>query len=209
MNRTQAPLPSAEHQRRGRPSFAFRRTPGCPSFSSSTPAFSRACWTFVSVETWHPIASINDSMRRIVATFTRADFASSNCSIPARARAALSCLPLTRRLKGENIIRLFTVHKTNLAFENSIMVNKKLVFTPLFRKDTPIMKITSSRTVPLRRIFLPCSLALLFAVQVFAQVGGGGSPFDSTLNALLSFAQGTFAKIAAILAVIFGGWQVL
>src|SRR3954467_233079 len=59
------------------------------------------------------------------------------------------------------------------------------------------------------RLALPLALALLFAIPVFAQVGGGGSPFDSTLNALLSFAQGTFAKIGAILAVIFGGWQVL
>jgi type IV secretory pathway VirB2 component (pilin) len=59
------------------------------------------------------------------------------------------------------------------------------------------------------RLALPLALTLFFAVPVFAQVVGGGSPFDSTLNALLSFAQGTFAKIAAILAVIFGGWQVL
>src|SRR2546426_305577 len=73
----------------------------------------------------------------------------------------------------------------------------------------PIMNNTKTRRIPLTRILVPCSLALLFAVPVLAQVGGGGSPFDSTLNALLSFAQGTFAKIAAILAVIFGGWQVL
>ena len=46
-------------------------------------------------------------------------------------------------------------------------------------------------------------------VPLLAQVGGSGSPFDTTLNSLLSFAQGTFAKIAAILAVIFGGWQVI
>jgi type IV secretory pathway VirB2 component (pilin) len=47
------------------------------------------------------------------------------------------------------------------------------------------------------------------AVPLLAQVGGSGSPFDTTLNSLLSFAQGTFAKIAAIIAVIFGGWQVI
>ena len=42
-----------------------------------------------------------------------------------------------------------------------------------------------------------------------AQVGGSGSPFDTTLNSLLSFAQRTFVKIAAILAVNFGGWQAI
>jgi type IV secretory pathway VirB2 component (pilin) len=53
-------------------------------------------------------------------------------------------------------------------------------------------------------------LAIAFsAMPLLAQLGGSGSPFDSTLNSLLSFAQGTFAKIAAILAVIFGGWQVI
>jgi type IV secretory pathway VirB2 component (pilin) len=65
-----------------------------------------------------------------------------------------------------------------------------------------------------RRLRAPRTFVLLAALAicaspVFAQVGGGGSPFDSTLNALLTFAQGTFAKIAAILAVIFGGWQVV
>src|ERR1700750_1566383 len=59
-----------------------------------------------------------------------------------------------------------------------------------------------------RRSVLIAAL-LIYTVPLFAQVGGSGSPFDSTLNSLLSFAQGTFAKIAAILAVIFGGWQVL
>ncbi len=59
-----------------------------------------------------------------------------------------------------------------------------------------------------RSIMLITALAL-FAIPAFAQVGSDGSPFDSTLNALLSFSQGTFAKIAAILAVIFGGWQVV
>jgi type IV secretory pathway VirB2 component (pilin) len=76
------------------------------------------------------------------------------------------------------------------------------------RRQIPL-KSRTSRKLPLTRILIPCWMALLFAVPVFAQAGGGGSPFDSTLNALLSFAQGTFAKIAAILAVIFGGWQVL
>jgi type IV secretory pathway VirB2 component (pilin) len=65
-----------------------------------------------------------------------------------------------------------------------------------------------------RRLRVPRAFVLLIALAicvapVFAQVGGGTSPFDSTLNALLTFAQGTFAKIAAILAVIFGGWQVV
>ena len=65
-----------------------------------------------------------------------------------------------------------------------------------------------SRTAVVRRI-APAALLLLLAAPALAQVGGSGSPFDSTLNSLLTFAQGTFAKIAAILAVIFGGWQVL
>src|SRR5947209_5202823 len=60
-----------------------------------------------------------------------------------------------------------------------------------------------------QRVIKSVVALLLIAAPVFAQVGGGGSPFDSTLNALLSFAQGTFAKIAAILAVIFGGWQMV
>jgi type IV secretory pathway VirB2 component (pilin) len=53
------------------------------------------------------------------------------------------------------------------------------------------------------------AVAIICAIPLMAQVGGDGSPFDSTLNSLLNFAQGTFAKIAAILAVIFGGWQVV
>ena len=138
--------------------LGFNRTPGCPSLSSSTPAFSSACWTF---------------------------------------------------LKGENITLIFTVDKSDLDIQNSIVVNKNIFFKLHLRKDKLIMNITRTRRIPLTRMLIPCSLALLFAVPVFAQVGGGGSPFDSTLNALLSFAQGTFAKIAAILAVIFGGWQVL
>jgi type IV secretory pathway VirB2 component (pilin) len=60
-----------------------------------------------------------------------------------------------------------------------------------------------------KRVSTLIVVLVLFAVPVFGQVGGGSSPFNSTLNALLSFAQGTFAKIAAILAVIFGGWQVV
>jgi type IV secretory pathway VirB2 component (pilin) len=71
------------------------------------------------------------------------------------------------------------------------------------------MKDLHSRKYRLRPLVFLCTISVLFAVPAFAQVGGGGSPFDSTLNALLAFAQGTFAKIAAILAVIFGGWQVL
>lgn len=57
--------------------------------------------------------------------------------------------------------------------------------------------------------FLVVAAMAALAIPAFAQVGSDGSPFDSTLNALLSFSQGTFAKIAAILAVIFGGWQVV
>ncbi|HKD06454.1 MAG TPA: TrbC/VirB2 family protein [Bryobacteraceae bacterium] len=59
------------------------------------------------------------------------------------------------------------------------------------------------------RIFPAIAALAAFAIPAFAQIGNSGSPFDVTLNALLSFSQGTFAKIAAILAVIFGGWQVV
>jgi type IV secretory pathway VirB2 component (pilin) len=60
-----------------------------------------------------------------------------------------------------------------------------------------------------QRSFVLITVFAICAIPAFAQVGSDGSPFDSTLNALLSFSQGTFAKIAAILAVIFGGWQVV
>ena len=70
--------------------------------------------------------------------------------------------------------------------------------------------VTKLRQKSSLRHVVPLIVVLAFgALPVFAQVGGGGSPFDTTLNALLNFAQGTFAKIAAILAVIFGGWQLV
>lgn len=62
---------------------------------------------------------------------------------------------------------------------------------------------------PSRHAIALIAVVALSATPLLAQVAGSGSPFDSTLNTLLSFAQGTFAKIAAILAVIFGGWQLI
>lgn len=45
----------------------------------------------------------------------------------------------------------------------------------------------------------------LFAVSAYAQaLGGSGSPFDTTIQALVTFAQGTFAHGIAIVAIIFG-----
>lgn len=61
-------------------------------------------------------------------------------------------------------------------------------------------------TTTVRRNSILIAALFICAAPLFAQ---SGSPFDSALNSLLSFAQGTFAKIAAILAVIFGGWQVV
>ena len=60
-------------------------------------------------------------------------------------------------------------------------------------------------TTAVRRKSILIAALFMCSAPLFAQ----SSPFDSTLNSLLSFAQGTFAKIAAILAVIFGGWQVV
>jgi type IV secretory pathway VirB2 component (pilin) len=67
------------------------------------------------------------------------------------------------------------------------------------------LRLRRATTALSRKSFLIAAL-FMCSVPLFAQ---SGSPFDSTLNSLLSFAQGTFAKIAAILAVIFGGWQVV
>jgi type IV secretory pathway VirB2 component (pilin) len=86
------------------------------------------------------------------------------------------------------------------------LITGESIEMPLFNLRTlqfPQERSGSRRLAILIATFVICALPLL------AQVGGSGSPFDSTLNALLSFAQGTFAKIAAILAVIFGGWQVV
>lgn len=83
--------------------------------------------------------------------------------------------------------------------------NVKLIKT---RGEVLMPNSNRFRIAPIQLI-TPAALVLLLAAPAVAQVGGSGSPFDSTLNSLLTFAQGTFAKIAAILAVIFGGWQVL
>lgn len=72
------------------------------------------------------------------------------------------------------------------------------------QKLTQFLKAPRNR----RTICLIIAVAVC-AIPAFAQVASDGSPFDQTLNALLNFSQGTFAKIAAILAVIFGGWQVI
>jgi type IV secretory pathway VirB2 component (pilin) len=78
----------------------------------------------------------------------------------------------------------------------------------MFHFNLRILQFPPERS-GLRRLSILIAIFVICALPLLAQVGGSGSPFDSTLNALLSFAQGTFAKIAAILAVIFGGWQVV
>ncbi len=58
------------------------------------------------------------------------------------------------------------------------------------------------------RIIPPVFLLVAGAVSAHAQISGAsGSPFDQTLNSLVAFATGSFARIVSILAVIFGGWQ--
>jgi type IV secretory pathway VirB2 component (pilin) len=86
-------------------------------------------------------------------------------------------------------------------------VNRKLNL--IKTQGEPLMHIPNRPRIAVIQQIAPAALVLLLAAPALAQVGGSGSPFDSTLNSLLTFAQGTFAKIAAILAVIFGGWQVL
>jgi type IV secretion system protein VirB2 len=49
--------------------------------------------------------------------------------------------------------------------------------------------------------------ALAIAVPAMAQ--GGASPWDRALTALSGFFTGTFARVSSLIAVIFGGWQLM
>ena len=37
----------------------------------------------------------------------------------------------------------------------------------------------------------------------------GGSPWDNTLQAMSAFFTGTFARVSSLIAVVFGGWQMM
>jgi type IV secretory pathway VirB2 component (pilin) len=58
------------------------------------------------------------------------------------------------------------------------------------------------------RSLIIASFALALAVPAMAQAGGA-SPWDNALQALSGFFTGTFARVSSLIAVVFGGWQLM
>ena len=69
-----------------------------------------------------------------------------------------------------------------------------------------------SRFIPKSKPFLiRLSAVALFAlaVTVPAMAQSGTSPWDNALNAMSQFFTGTFARVSSLIAVVFGGWQLM
>ena len=58
------------------------------------------------------------------------------------------------------------------------------------------------------RSALPAIILLGISLPVMAQ-SVGGSPWDNALQAMSAFFTGTFARVSSLIAVIFGGWQMM
>lgn len=63
----------------------------------------------------------------------------------------------------------------------------------------------------LRRFTRPAMMTaavLVFALPALAQAGGA-SPWDNALQNMSGFFTGTFARVSSLIAVVFGGWQLM
>lgn len=50
---------------------------------------------------------------------------------------------------------------------------------------------------------------VLFGLAATLPAMAAGSPWDNALNALGGFFTGTFARVSSLIAVVFGGWQLM
>jgi type IV secretory pathway VirB2 component (pilin) len=69
-----------------------------------------------------------------------------------------------------------------------------------------LRKLKANRS--LIRAVIAAAFILTFALPAMAQAGGA-SPWDNALNNISGFFTGTFARVASLIAVIFGGWQLM
>ena len=61
------------------------------------------------------------------------------------------------------------------------------------------------------RFIRPAIMAVVFlaiALPAMAQAGGA-SPWDNALQSMSGFFTGTFARVSSLIAVVFGGWQLM
>jgi len=58
------------------------------------------------------------------------------------------------------------------------------------------------------RSAMMAALVLVIALPAMAQAGGG-SPWDNALQNMSGFFTGTFARVSSLIAVVFGGWQLM
>ena len=66
-------------------------------------------------------------------------------------------------------------------------------------------KVEANRS--LIRPVLTGAFVLILALPAMAQAGA--SPWDNALQALGGFFTGTFARVASLIAVVIGGWQLM
>jgi type IV secretory pathway VirB2 component (pilin) len=51
--------------------------------------------------------------------------------------------------------------------------------------------------------------AFVLVLALPAMAAGGGSPWDNALQNMSGFFTGTFARVSSLIAVVFGGWQLM
>jgi type IV secretory pathway VirB2 component (pilin) len=73
------------------------------------------------------------------------------------------------------------------------------------------MKVSFLRNRNTKDLLMRAAVLALFAlaIAVPAMAQGGVSPWDRALTALSGFFTGTFARVSSLIAVIFGGWQLM
>jgi type IV secretory pathway VirB2 component (pilin) len=73
------------------------------------------------------------------------------------------------------------------------------------------MKVSFLRNRNTKDLLMRAAVLALFAlaIAVPAMAQGGASPWDRALTALSGFFTGTFARVSSLIAVIFGGWQLM
>jgi|ERR1051325_8865559 type IV secretory pathway VirB2 component (pilin) len=74
------------------------------------------------------------------------------------------------------------------------------------------MQSRSLRKLKAHRRFIRAAIMAAFVVAIalpaMAQAGGA-SPWDNALQNMSGFFTGTFARVSSLIAVVFGGWQLM
>ncbi len=71
------------------------------------------------------------------------------------------------------------------------------------------MQFQSLRKSKAKSSLIRLSIVALFALGAALPAMAAGSPWDNALNSMSGFFTGTFARVSSLIAVVFGGWQLM